>query len=190
MSTSKRVIVIDPGHGGRDSGAVGPRGLREAAVNLAVALLLEDLLKPVFSVVLTRKTDVFVELAARARKSNDAGADAFLSIHCNSGPPGRGDGFEVFTCPGLTASDRMATDLFIAYAEAFPTKRKRMDLSDGDPDKEERFTVLTRTRCRAVLFELEFIHTQAGERWLEDPANQAACARALAKGLRNHFNIP
>lgn len=184
--TRKITLVIDAGHGGKDPGAVGPRGLRESDVALNVAKLLGDELAE-FKVLYTRRDDMFVELGRRATFSNDAQADAFISIHCNAGPPGSGDGFEVFTSPGLTASDRLAVDLFTAFAKEFPEKRKRMDLSDGDVDKEARFAVLMRTHCRAVLFELEFIHTGKGENWLARPEHQARCAKALAAGVRKHF---
>jgi len=183
------VIVLDAGHGGHDSGALGPRGLRESDVALAVVLMMGALLAPHATVIYTRKTDVFIELAGRATIANDAQADAFLSVHCNSGPVGQGDGFEVFTTPGETSSDKLAIDLFTAYASAFPHKRKRMDISDADEDKEANFTVLTRTHARAALFELEFIHTGSGESWLGDRANHSKAADALVYGLMKHFGI-
>lgn len=185
----KPIICIDAGHGGQDSGALGPNGLKEKDVALSVSMLLGGLLAADFTVVYTRRDDTFVALDRRATVANDAQAAAFLSIHCNSGDPGSGDGYEVYTTPGLTASDAMATELFAAFAAEFPEKRKRMDLSDGDPDKEANFAVIRRTRMRAALFELEFIHTSPGESWLGDARNQARCARALAAGMRKHFGM-
>lgn len=185
----KPIICIDAGHGGKDPGALGPDGLQEKDVALSVAMLLGAMLAPHFTVVYTRRDDRFIELGNRAMIANDAGADAIISIHCNSGDPGKGDGFEVFTTPGLTASDKLATDLFTAYAKEFPEKRKRMDLGDGDPDKEANFTVIRRANMRAVLFELEFIHTPAGESWLRDVRNRSRCAGALAGGILHHFGL-
>jgi N-acetylmuramoyl-L-alanine amidase len=156
-------------------------------VALTVALLLGAILNERFDVIYTRRDDTFVSLERRAMIANDAGADALISLHCNSGPTGQGDGFEVFTSPGETPSDKLAVDLFTAYAAYFPHLRKRMDLSDGDVDKEANFTVLTRSRCRAVLFELEFIHTPVGVHFLTHPANQARMAEALATGTMRHF---
>jgi N-acetylmuramoyl-L-alanine amidase len=184
-----KTIMIDAGHGGKDSGAVGPNGLRESDVALSVALLLGSLLIGDFKVLYTRKTDVFIELGARARAANDGQADAFISIHCNSGPVGQGKGFEVYTTPGETASDKLATDVFLAWAETFPLSVKRMDISDGDPDKEANFTVIKRTNMRAVLFELDFIHTHPGEQLLGATAFQVKAAKALATGLKKHFGI-
>lgn len=184
-----KTIMIDAGHGGHDSGAVGPHGLRESDVALAVAMLLGSILATRMTVVYTRRDDYFVELGRRAEISNSMGADLFLSIHCNSGEPGHGDGYEVFTTPWVTGADGFATALFEAYAEAFPEKRGRADMTDGDPDKEARFAVLRLTDCPAALFELEFIHTDAGEEWLGNRVHQLQCARALAAGVLRHLGI-
>lgn len=184
----KPSITIDAGHGAHDSGAVGPKGLKEKDVVLAVALLTGQLLTAAgVDVFYTRKDDTFLPLHDRAEVANHLATDLFLSIHCNSGPAGQGDGFEVFTTPGETASDPFATALFLAYAEAFPEKRKRVDSRDGDPDKEASFVVLKQTRMPSALFELEFIHTRPGEAWLAAAANQQACAAALAKGVLRHL---
>lgn len=177
------VICIDPGHGDHDSGAVGPTGLREKDVVLDVCLMLADLLKPTCDVVLTRESDTFLPLTSRAKIANQAKADLFLSVHCNAGPPGQGEGFEVWTSPGQTASDPQATILFNNYADRFPLKSRRIDMSDGDVDKESKFTVLMKTAGPAVLFELEFVHTREGEAWLKQEENRQACAEALADGV-------
>ena len=95
----------------------------------------------------------------------------------------------MFTTLGDTQADDFATELFRSYGRTFPGKRRRMDMRDGDPDKESNFAVLRATHMMAVLFELEFIHTTAGETWLANPANQAAAAKALAAGVRKHFWI-
>lgn len=187
--TERKRICIDGGHGGTDSGAVGPNGFKESTATLAVAMLLGALLAPDFDVFYTRRTDDFVSLERRAIIANDGQADAFLSIHCNSGDPGKGTGFEVYTTRGETPADAFATDIFAAYLAEFPELAARLDMSDGDPDKEADFAVLRKTRMKAILFELEFIHTYQGEAWLKDPKNQARCAKALAAGARKHFGI-
>src|SRR5262252_11148163 len=78
-------IVIDPGHGGHDPGAMG-NGVSEAELVLDVALRLEQLLRklPGTEVVLTRRTDEFVSLPERTAMANREGADLFLSIHANA----------------------------------------------------------------------------------------------------------
>lgn len=179
-------ITIDAGHGGHDSGALSPYGLKEKDVALKVCLMTAALLAPVMEVHLTRKDDRFLELAERAAMANRNGSDFFLSVHCNSGPPGQGNGFEVFTTRGRTAADPFAIDLFREYAREFPTLAKRMDLSDGDEDKEADFAVLRLSRMPAALFELEFIHTKMGHEVLSDEATLERMARALARGIYRH----
>lgn len=91
ISTPKyriRTIVIDPGHGGHDSGCIGSSSY-EKHVALAVSLKLGALIESYFpdiKVIFTRKTDVFVELHERAAIANRNKADLFICIHCNSGP--------------------------------------------------------------------------------------------------------
>ena len=82
----KLTIVIDPGHGGDDKGAVSPSGTMEKNVNLENARLLRDLLRayPNVDAELTRNSDVFIPLDARAASARELGADLFLSIHADS----------------------------------------------------------------------------------------------------------
>ncbi len=93
-----RTIVIDPGHGGRDSGAIGPRGLKEKDVVLDIALRLRRLIQDRLGmrVLLTRSEDVFVPLEERTAIANRAKADFFLSIHVNAAPKSRATGFETY----------------------------------------------------------------------------------------------
>jgi len=88
FAQDKFVVVLDPGHGGKDGGAV--RGVyNEKDINLGVALILGDLIEQNFKdvkVVFTRKKDVFVDLNKRAQIANNAKANLFISIHTNSTP--------------------------------------------------------------------------------------------------------
>lgn len=84
-----KTIVIDPGHGGHDSGCLGSSA-KEKHVALAVSLKLGKMIEekyPDVKVVYTRTTDVFVELHERADIANQNHADLFICVHCNSGPP-------------------------------------------------------------------------------------------------------
>jgi len=100
-------VVIDPGHGGRDPGAIGKRG-KEKTINLNVALKLGNLIKtncPDVKIVYTRNKDVFVGLDRRAQIANNANADLFISIHTNSVAKGRTvRGTETYTL-GLHRTD-------------------------------------------------------------------------------------
>lgn len=182
--------MLDAGHGGKDPGAVGPTGLTEASVVLAVVSLAGAILLDAGAEVFyTRKDDRFLELSERAALGNRAGVHLFLSVHCNSAD-NPASGFEVWTTPGQTVSDPPATQLFSTYGLSFPELKKRADLGDGDPDKEAKFTVLQKSKGPAVLFELEFIHTLEGEAFLRDKKNQLKMAQALAAGVAIHFGLP
>ena len=85
---SKKVIVIDPGHGGKDSGAIG-NGYMEKDIVLQIGLELSEQLKAMgYTVYMTRSTDVFIELKDRTKFANDKMADLFLSVHANAIPKG------------------------------------------------------------------------------------------------------
>ncbi|MDD5212112.1 MAG: N-acetylmuramoyl-L-alanine amidase [Sulfuricurvum sp.] len=85
---SKKVIVIDPGHGGKDSGATG-NGYMEKNIVLEIGLELSEQLKAMgYTVYMTRTTDVFIELKDRTKFANDKMADLFLSVHANAIPKG------------------------------------------------------------------------------------------------------
>jgi len=81
----KRVVIIDPGHGGKDPGAIGPTGLKESEVTLGIALNLEKLLKSVgIPTYLTRNNDEFVYLEDRTNFANQKNGFVFVSLHANS----------------------------------------------------------------------------------------------------------
>jgi N-acetylmuramoyl-L-alanine amidase len=105
-----RRVVIDPGHGGRDTGAIGPHGVREKDVALAIARNLAERLRTGgFAVVLTRKDDSYVSLDERTRIANEARADLFVSVHCNAARSRTLSGVETWTLN--VASDRYSTRL-------------------------------------------------------------------------------
>lgn len=91
-------IVVDPGHGGRDPGAVSPNGTTEKEIVLKISKELKKILeKKGFTVIMTREDDSFVRLRDRSRMANNTGAHLFISIHCNgSGVNSEATGFETF----------------------------------------------------------------------------------------------
>ncbi len=92
-----KTIVIDAGHGGKDPGAIGRKGLREKDVVLKVALKTRDALrKKGYKVILTRSKDTFLPLEERTAIANTKNADLFLSIHANSAPNRRARGMETY----------------------------------------------------------------------------------------------
>ena len=93
-----RRVVVDPGHGGHDPGAVGAEGTREKDVVLSIGLKLAKKLREELGldVVMTRSTDVFLELQERTAIANQVGADLFLSIHANASPNRTAAGIETY----------------------------------------------------------------------------------------------
>jgi N-acetylmuramoyl-L-alanine amidase len=108
---SAKKIVIDPGHGGRDPGALGPTGLREEAVTLAAAQQLATILRARgYEVMLTREDDSYVDHEARIETARRAGADLFLSLHADAHEDPTLRGASVYTL-SEKRSDRMAREL-------------------------------------------------------------------------------
>jgi N-acetylmuramoyl-L-alanine amidase len=93
-----RRIMIDPGHGGHDPGAVGQSGLQEKDVVLSIGLKLRDKLKAELGLdaVMTRSTDVFIPLEERTAIANKVNADLFISIHANAAPNRNASGIETY----------------------------------------------------------------------------------------------
>ncbi|MEJ5226911.1 N-acetylmuramoyl-L-alanine amidase [Thermodesulfovibrio sp.] len=96
--TFKRKIVIDPGHGGKDPGAIGHNGLMEKDVVLDVALKVRDLMRESskYEIILTRDKDVYIPLNERTELANRVKADLFISIHTNAAPNSFAKGIETY----------------------------------------------------------------------------------------------
>jgi N-acetylmuramoyl-L-alanine amidase len=132
----RKIIVIDAGHGGKDPGAIGLRGVREKDINLAAALELSRVLnaRGDFQVVLTRENDSFVPLSDRSKIANDLNADLFVSLHCNSSLNHRESGFEVYSV-SETASDPEAERLAA-------TENAALELEGKKPEEEAAKQIL------------------------------------------------
>jgi len=130
------LIVLDPGHGGRDPGTIGVSGVREKDITLAIALKLGRMITadmPGVKVVYTRSTDVFVPLYRRGQIANEAGGKLFVSIHCNSTPhkPHPMRGFAVYLLrPGRTEEA-------VAIAEQ---ENAVIELEEGYADRYQELT--------------------------------------------------
>jgi len=115
-------VVIDPGHGGPETGSVGANGLVERDLNLIVALLVEkELLSLGYTVVLTRRTDLHMPIRQRTAIANSLSPKAFVSIHHNGGAQRRSDvpGTETFHQVNSSESKRLAGLLFEEVFESF-----------------------------------------------------------------------
>lgn len=132
--TRVKTVVIDPGHGGENDGALSVDGTHEKHITLAIALRVEAILtaKSDATVHLTRRDDRFVGLRERTRFANEVGADVFLSIHCNSEPGHGARGIETF----LLSPD--ASDEEAARLVAFENLRMAAEVAADAATKEDQ----------------------------------------------------
>ncbi|HBX43261.1 MAG TPA: N-acetylmuramoyl-L-alanine amidase [Deltaproteobacteria bacterium] len=109
--SGKIVVMLDPGHGGKDPGATGPTGLQEKDVVLTIGRMVREKLSrfPDFDVGMTRDTDVFIPLEERTAIANKTGADIFVSLHINASRDRKARGISTYVLS--RASDREALEL-------------------------------------------------------------------------------
>jgi len=178
-------IVIDPGHGGKDPGAVNSRlKIEEADVALYYAKMLRSYLQGNgHQAMMTREDDTYISLERRVEIAHEFEADLFLSLHCNAALDAVAEGIEVWTSVGQMASDRYATFLYRQIEQTFPDRKMRQDTEDGDPDREYNFYVLRKTRCPAALLELGFITNDAEAIWLRDFSTMTDYCGAIAASI-------
>ncbi len=186
-------IVLDPGHGtdpeGCDPGAIGPSGVQEKDVNLAMALKLAELLRSAgASVYLTRKGETCpYTLAGRACYANDIGADLFISIHSNASYSAAASGTSTYfyAPPGsdLGQQRQERQRLAAAIQDALVAAAGRRDIGV----LEANFSVLRNSNIPSVLVETAFISNPEEERLLASPAFQARVAEGIFNGINNYF---
>jgi len=173
-------VVIDPGHGGPDPGAVGIGGLRETDIVLDVGLQVAQLLQARgVQVLLTRTSEVDVDLPPRVALANSSNADVFVSIHANALSMARPDvnGVETF----FFQSGRS-----LRLAQAI--QDQIMAISPGTPDRGARpgrFFVIRRTVMPSVLTEMGFVTGEVDAPRLADPDFRRRLAVAISTGILN-----
>ncbi|MCR8539942.1 MAG: N-acetylmuramoyl-L-alanine amidase [Prochlorococcus marinus CUG1439] len=182
VKQNKFSVVLDPGHGGPDPGAIGIGGLRETDVVLEVSKIVEKLLSEKgVKVRLTRKNEVDLDLPPRVSFANNTDADIFVSIHANASRGKRRDinGLETFYFRGWRG--RLL---------AKRIQKQILRVSPGSPDrgvKQGRFYVIKNTRMPAVLVEIGFLTGRLDARRLEKPSHRKRIAYAIAKGILEYL---
>ncbi len=183
VKQNKFYVVIDPGHGGPDPGAIGIGGLRETDVVLDVSKIVKKLLSEKgVKVNLTRKNEVDLDLPPRVYFANKTDADVFISIHANASRGKRRDinGLETFYFRGWRG--RLL---------AKRIQKQILRVSPGSPDrgvKQGRFYVIKNTRMPAVLVEIGFLTGRLDARRLEKTAHRKRIAYAIAKGILEYLS--
>ncbi|MBQ9765543.1 MAG: N-acetylmuramoyl-L-alanine amidase [Lachnospiraceae bacterium] len=173
-------IVIDPGHGGSDSGAVY-EGRREKDDNLRLALRVGEILENNGAdIVYTRTTDVYNTPFEKAMMGNNADADYFISFHRNALPtPNTGTGIETLVFSNQGEAANIASSINAELAE--------LGFTDRGVIERPNLVVLRRTRMPAVLVEAGFIDNEADNAKFDAEFEQIA--QAIADGILNSVNV-
>lgn len=172
-----KIICIDAGHGGADPGAVNGK-CQEKNAALGIALKIGDkLMQKGHKVVYTRSTDKVLGLQARCDISNAAGADFFISIHCNSAGDKKASGIETFKYPGVGGvTKRLAENVQNSLVMNFPEEKNR-------GVKEAKYYVLKHTNAPAALVEVGFISHDPTAEKLFRFSYQDKLARVIVEGV-------
>lgn len=151
---TKPIIIIDAGHGGADSGAIGIHGIREKEVVLQIAKEVVRLNRELFNdsleIYLTRYSDTLISLGDRSKLAKALKVDVFVSIHCNQAVRKAAQGVEVYVKQSETQSEYLAEQFAIGLNEKLGFKNRGV--------KYGNFQVLRETtQCPSVLLELGFL---------------------------------
>jgi len=189
LDGGNKIIVLDPGHGGSDAGAIGPSGVTEKYVSLMVSLKAQELLTASgYQVVMTRTTDIDVaapgvsdatELQARVDKA-PPNAALFISVHCNAFSNGKANGMETYHAPTAVKGQRLA--------KLLNEELERLGGLSNRGVKAARFYVMTHSQCPASLIELGFITNPREEKLLAIDDYQQKLAQAITNAVNRYFN--
>lgn len=196
-------VVIDPGHGGKDRGALGAYGVLEKKINLEIARRLEKKLNDLgIETVMTRRDDTYLTLPERAWSANNSGADLFISIHANSARDPGVSGTEIYYMSEsadrsdmdprvIDRANPLLSDLHSAencrksreLARSIDGSFKRFRRYDSRGVKGAEFFVLKWTDKPAVLIETGFVTNRAEARRLAEARYQDYLAGLIAEGI-------
>lgn len=180
-NNGRKLVVLDAGHGAKDSGAVGITGKYEKTFNLAIILKTAELLKKEsnIDVILTRKDDTFLELKERAAIANNAKADLFISVHANSSTSSASNGTETYY-------QREASKAFANVMHKYLTPAS--GLTDRGV-KYGNFHVIRETKMPAILLEVGYLSNRNDEATLFTEAMQNRVAAAIVSGIKEYLGI-
>lgn len=193
-AVSGRKVVVDPGHGGQDPGAIGRTGLREKELVLEISQHLRRFLgRAAVYVTMTRESDRDFgayegrylsgwkrrDLVYRVDLANRTRADVFLSIHANSIPDARWAGAQVFYNPARKLARELAASIQSAFAARLGPNYRL--IKPGD------YRVLNDTTMPAAVVEVGFLSNPDEEARLADPVYRRRVAEAIFQGLVHYF---
>ncbi len=184
----QKTIIIDPGHGGKDSGAIGVNGIQEKNVVLEVAKEILALNKSLFDnqqdIYLTRYTDTLISLASRSRLAKSLKADVFVSLHCNASQ-NLSRGVEVYVydsdTPNIKASIALGLSVLDESTQKLGFKKRAVEFANFQVLRETTF-------CPAVLVEMGFMTNTDEVDYFLKPKNVRAMALAVLVGIIDCLN--
>lgn len=189
-NVKNKIITIDPGHGGSDSGAIGPNGYTEKEGAFAISQKVASILNQSGAkVVMTRDSDVDVygpnasarnELQARVDVGNNANSDIFVSIHCNAFVNPAANGTQTFYYGSSYQGQRLAQNIQEKMIEANGLRDRGISTCN--------FYVVKHSYMPAVLIETAFITNYDEEALLSDDEWQTTMAKAIAEGINEYFS--
>lgn len=184
------IVVIDPGHGGEDTGAISQNNVNEKDIVLDISLKLgEKLEENNFKVYFTRKSDralgntVRSDIINRAKFINARNADIFLSIHLN--------GSDVESAKGVESYSRFLDDKSYLLAESIQDELSSVEYTKDRGIKEtneKSLGILRYTNITGVLLELGFITNSEDEKYLISEEGQDIIVDCILNGILNYFN--
>lgn len=190
FKSSEEIIVIDPGHGGEDPGAIGFSGKYEKDINLEISQKLnENLRSKGYKTILTRDSDQYIENLARADLANKKKSRIFISIHGNAMDNDSSvDGIQVLYYPSResTVGDLNNSELAQIMMNSIVNgtgARNRGIIERTD------LTVLRHTKMPAILIEYGFLSNENEERLLLTDEYQDLMVDSIVDGLESYFNM-
>ncbi|WP_282165077.1 N-acetylmuramoyl-L-alanine amidase family protein [Cellulophaga baltica] len=187
MSAQKR-ILIDVGHGGKDSGAIGVNGIQEKDIvmNIANAILkLNNRLNKPLDIYLTRYNDTLISLSDRTKLAKTLNADLFVSLHCNHSDNPNVRGIEVYT--SRKQGEYSEESVWLAF-QLQDELNKKLDFESRGV-KFANFQVLRETVdvCTSVLLELGFLSNVDESSYLNRRGNLKPLANQICKSLKERL---
>lgn len=194
------ICLIDNGHGKETPGKCSPDGkFREYAYTREiVAKVIAELRKQGYNAIALVPEETDIALAERVRRVNSycnkfgAANVVLVSVHCNASGNGSewrtARGWSAYTSAGETKADKLAAMMYQEAEKNFVGHRLRTDNSDGDPDWEEGFYILRKSKCAAVLSENFFQDNEADVAYMNSAAGRQAIIRTHVDALIRYVN--
>lgn len=182
LSSTKKIIIIDAGHGGTDPGSV-KQGVQEKNINLQIALRLQKRLETKgYKVVMTRTDDTAISLINRTKLANKAKGDLLISIHQNSFRDASVHGIEVFYTPGKeTYDDRLANciqEALISYTQA----------KDRHVREITNLLIIRESNMSACLIESAYLSNDTERELIQTKDYQDKVVTGIIEGIENFLN--